>query len=210
MATRKKGAAKAAAVPGRRPAARPAAKGAAKGPAPAPAAIALEEFRRIPVFAGLGEGDARMFLSTMKERPVARGEPILLEGESGDGLFVLLEGSVSIVKRNAKGGERQVALLERNEVFGEMDLISDRPHTSGAKAAESSRLLFLPKKEFQRLLVAGNPGAASMVIYFARMLAGRLDEANRNMMSLLDGDRKSGGGSEFAEFKRRLLREWTF
>lgn len=197
----------------------PAKGSAAKSPAKAPpakaaaggaGAVPLEEFRRIPAFSGLGEEDARLFLSIMKERPAARGEPILLAGEVGDGLYVVLEGRVSIVKRNAKGGEREVAVLEKSEVFGEMDLISDRPHTAGAKAAESSRLLFLPKKEFQELLVAGNPGATSMVIYFARMLAGRLDASNRQMMTMLDEARKPSGGTEFAEFKRRLLKEWTF
>jgi CRP-like cAMP-binding protein len=205
VATRKPAKGKAAKGPS---AEGPAAGGSAAGGAGGP--IPLEEFRRIPAFAGLGEEDARLFLSIMRERPAARGEPILRHGEVGDGLFVVLAGRVSILKRNAKGGEREVAVLERNEVFGEMDLISDRPHTAGAKAAESARLLFLPKKEFQKLLVAGNPGATSMVIYFARMLAGRLDDRNRQMMEMLDQGRKPAGGSEFAEFKRRLLREWTF
>jgi CRP/FNR family transcriptional regulator, cyclic AMP receptor protein len=176
---------------------------------PAGSVISLADFRRIPAFAGMSEEDSRMFLDLMTERPVARGEPIFREGEVGDGLYVILGGRVSIVKKNAKGGEREVALLEKHEVFGEMDLISDRPHTSGAKGAEGSLLLFLPRGEFQRLLLERHPGATSMVIYFARMLAGRLDHRNQEMMSILEGERKPAD-TEFADFKRRLLREWAF
>lgn len=180
-----------------------AADAAAEGP------LALAEFRKIPAFSGMGEEDARLFLGLMKERPVARGEPLFREGETGDGLYVVLRGRVSIVKKNEKGGEREIAVLEKHEVAGEMDLISDRGHTAGAKGSESTVLLLLPKREFQRLLRDRNPGAISMLVYFSRMLAGRLDNQNKQMMAMLDGVKKPAG-SEFSEFKRRLLKEWSF
>jgi CRP-like cAMP-binding protein len=172
--------------------------------------VPLKVLRAVPAFATMSDGDAALFLSLMEERTAAAGEPLFREGDVGSGLYVVLEGGVSIHRRNAKGGDREIAVLDRNEVFGEMDLISDRPHTSGAKAKSDSRLLFLPKKEFQDLLRQGNPGAASMVVYFARMLAGRLDANNKRMLEMLDGPAKQPGSSEFAEFKRRLLKEWSF
>jgi len=171
--------------------------------------MALEELRRIPAFAGMSPEDAGAFMAAMEERTVTAGEPLFREGTLGEGLFVILEGRVGIFKSNAKGGEREVAVLDHHEVLGEMDLISDRPHTTGARVAADGRLLFLPKATFQRMLREGNPGAASMVVYFARMLAGRLDANNRRMMELLDA-RAKPAGSEFSEFKRRLLREWSF
>jgi CRP-like cAMP-binding protein len=157
----------------------------------------------------MSAADAGRFLSAMEVRVVAAGEPLFREGQHGDGLFVILEGQVGIHKGNAKGGERQVAVLDRHEVLGEMDLISDRPHTTGARVAADGRLLFLPKRTFQSLLREGNPGAASMVVYFARMLAGRLDANNRRMLEILDASARPAS-SEFSEFKRRLLREWSF
>jgi len=189
--------------------ARKAAAAKRAAAAPPEGAISLADFRKIPAFSGMGEEDARLFLGLMAERPVARGEPIFKEGETGDGLFVVLEGRVGIVKRNEKGGEREIAGLERHEVLGEMDLISDRGHTAGARGSESTRLLFLPKGKYQRLLRERNPGAISMLVYFSRMLAGRLDNQNKQMMAMLDGVRKPAG-SEFSEFKRRLLKEWSF
>ena len=172
-------------------------------------AISLGELHRIPAFATMSPADAAMFLAVMKERSVTAGEPLFQEGSLGDGLFIVLDGRVVIHKRNAKGGDREVATLERNEVVGEMDLISDRPHTTGARAASDGRLLFLPKRRFQEMLRSGNAVAASMVFYFARMLAGRLDANNRRMMEVLDAAAKPTS-SEFSEFKRRLLRDWSF
>lgn len=187
-----------------------AAKVGKKALTTAEAAISIADLRHIPAFAGMSIGDAAAFLSVMEERLSARGVPLFREGETGEGLFVILEGRVSITKKNAKGGEREVAVLERHEVFGEMDLISDRPHNSGAKGQQACRLLYLPKKAFQDLLRQGNQGAACMVVYFARMLAGRLDANNKKMLELLDGKQPAPGSSEFSEFKRRLLKEWSF
>jgi CRP-like cAMP-binding protein len=190
-----------------------AAKGGARkskaGGAAKAAAISLAELRKIPAFAAMTPADAEAFLETMQERSVAAGEPLFRESSLGDGLFVVLEGRVGIFKRNAKGGEREVAILERNEVLGEMDLISDRPHTTGARVLSDGRLLFLPKGRFQEMLRRGNAGAASMVVYFARMLAGRLDANNRRMLEVLDAAAQPAS-SEFSEFKRRLLRDWSF
>ena len=184
-------------------------KGKTTREVPKGAPIVLADLKAIPAFAALEDADAGKLLAVMSVRPVARGEPIFREGEVGDGLYAVLSGRVSITKKNAKGGEREVAILERHEVLGEMDLISDRPHTAGAKGNESAVLLFLPKGEFQAMLAAGSPGAAAMVKYFAVMLAGRLDANNRRMMEMLDNAPKQEG-TEFAEFKRRLLKEWTF
>lgn len=172
--------------------------------------IPLDELRRIPAFANLSDGDAADLLSVSSVRDLARGDVVFTEGQLGDGLYAILSGSVNVVKRNAKGGERVVATLGVNEIFGEMDLISDRPHTSGIRGAEGTRLLFLPKTEFQRMLRAGSAGATAMVCYFAVMLAGRLDANNRRMISVLDEGAPERRTSEFAEFKRRLLKDWTF
>ena len=181
----------------------------AGGGAKSAPSVRLEELRKIPAFASMTPADAALFLEVMKERSVTAGEPLFHEKSLGDGLFVILEGRVGIYKHNEKGGEREVATLEKNEVLGEMDLISDRPHTTGARAASDARLLFLPKGKFQDMLRAGNAGAASMVVYFARMLAGRLDANNRRMMQVLDASARPTS-SEFSEFKRRLLRDWSF
>jgi CRP/FNR family cyclic AMP-dependent transcriptional regulator len=184
-----------------------AARVAPKGGVTAPP-VSLEELRRIPAFAGLSDADAGQLLAVMSIRNVARGESIFREGELGDGLYAILQGKISIFKRNPKGGEREVVVLEKCEVCGEMDLISDRPHTAGARGAEGSTLLFLPRSEFQSLLLQGNPGATAMVMYFARMLAGRLDSANKKMMEILATPEPKA--NEFLEFKKRLLKEWTF
>jgi CRP-like cAMP-binding protein len=186
---------------------KPAAKGAK---APANSAPTKADLKKIPAFAAMGPSDLDTFLSLMEVRAATNGEPILREGTVGEGLFVILEGSVAIVRKNAKGGEREVAILEKSEVFGEMDLISDRPHTSGAKGRPGTRLLFLPKKAFQELLRKGNAGASALVIYFARMLSARLDANNKRMMEILEAPRDAARTGEFAEFKRRLLREWSF
>ncbi len=171
--------------------------------------VTLAALKGIPAFQGMNDADASTFLSLMTVRKVGAGEPVLREGQRGEGLFVILEGSMSITKKNDKGGEREVAVLDRHEIFGEAALVSDRLHTASAKGRQECRLLFLPREEFQRLLLGGNQGATSILAYFARVLAGRLEANNRRMLEIIDVAQRPAS-SEFAEFKRRLLKEWTF
>ena len=173
------------------------------------AGMTLADLERIPAFHGMDEDDAAAFLAHMSERRATAGEPIFREGEVGDGLFIIVDGSVSITRRNAKGGERELAVLTKDEVFGEMNLISDRPRTSGVRGKSDCRLLFFPRSEFQSLLRKGNRGATVLLLYFARVLAGRLDANNRKMMEVLDAAQRPAS-TEFSDFKRRLLKEWTF
>ena len=178
-------------------------------PGPAVQAVTLADLRNIPAFHGMDEDDAAAFLAHMTERRATAGEPIFSEGEVGDGLFIIVEGGVSITRKNAKGGERELAVLTKDEVFGEMNLISDRPRTSGVRGKSDCRLLFFPRSKFQDLLRKGNRGATVLLLYFARVLAGRLDANNRKMMEVLDAAQRPAS-TEFSDFKRRLLKEWTF
>jgi CRP-like cAMP-binding protein len=198
---------------GRAPTAEPCAPrepGAGTGKTPSSQAIGIAELRQIPAFARLSDDDAGQILAVAQVCDLARGMLVFDEGQLGLGLYAILSGSVQVIKRNDKGGERILATLDKNEVFGEMDLIGDRVHTTGIRGAEATRLLFIPKTEFQSMLRAGNSGATAMVVYFAVMLAGRLDANNKRMMAVLDEAMPEKRTSEFAEFKRRLLNEWTF
>ncbi len=194
----------------RRSAKRPTRGTAAAAAAPPPPVdLGLGDLRRIPAFGTVSDGDAATLLRVMEIRSLARGATVFEEGQEGAGLYAILSGRVMIRKRNAKGGDRELVTLVQNEVFGEMDLISDRPHTTSARGAEATRLLFLPKKAFRDLLRAGNPGATAMLSYFAVMLASRLDATNRRMLAMLESP-EAERTSEFSALKRRLLQEWTF
>ena len=85
-----------------------------------------------PVFARLSGEDlaplARMAEVLVRAR---RGERIFTEGEMGDALYVVVRGSVAILR-----GGTTLALLGAGEAFGEMAVLDEVPRSATAEAAE--------------------------------------------------------------------------
>lgn len=82
---------------------------------------------------------------------VAPQTDLIREGESGRGLYVVLQGAVDVWKR--VGDEKVLlATLKAGEVFGEMSLLDGVPAGATVTAAERSTVLFLARDYVERLM----------------------------------------------------------
>ena len=64
--------------------------------------------RRVPLFEGLDPEDLQRIASTAIEHVYPAGEPLVREGDVGDTLIVIVEGSVRVVKAEPDGSERLI------------------------------------------------------------------------------------------------------
>jgi CRP/FNR family transcriptional regulator, cyclic AMP receptor protein len=88
----------------------------------------------------------------------SEGQRIARQGEIEAGFFVVVAGSVRIVR----DGE-DVARLGPGEFFGELSLLDHAPRVASAVAAEPTTCLALPSWEFERLLET-EPGVATAIL----------------------------------------------
>lgn len=126
-------------------------------------AAALDKFTRerllhnllqtSPLFRPLDRKQRLELVRRFTAHDVAPGVRIIVEGQPGRGLFVLLSGQVDVTKID---GQQKVLLatLEPGDVFGEISLLHDEPATATVTAARQSTVLFLAKEIFQRLIAA--------------------------------------------------------
>ncbi len=87
---------------------------------------------------------------------VATGTPVINEGETGTGLFVVLSGEVEVSKTGPDGNPLPLATLRTGDVFGEMSLIRGGATTATVVAGRPATVLFLAREYVERL-VAGVP-----------------------------------------------------
>ena len=66
------------------------------------------------------------------------GETVIEEGTKGTSAFIILSGTVGVLKRSG-GKEVQLATLGQGQVFGEMGLIEDRPRSATVRALSEIR-----------------------------------------------------------------------
>ncbi|MCC6335199.1 MAG: cyclic nucleotide-binding domain-containing protein [Myxococcales bacterium] len=101
------------------------------------------------LFRPFSRSDRRELVQKFKARDVKKGEVLIKEGQSSDGLYVVLSGEVSV---SVKG--REVASLKEGELFGEMSLLTRSPATATVSSARHTSLLRLPREDFDRLILS--------------------------------------------------------
>lgn len=136
-----------------------------------------------PLFRNLDEAERAQILIIGQVRDFSAGQVIFREGDAGDGLFIVLKGSVRISKRSATG-EEALAVLEPPAFFGEMALIDLAARAADAIANEATELFFIPLKELRALIEAHHRVALKILYALCEVLAQRLRETNERYMSI--------------------------
>ena len=99
----------------------------------------------IPYFRSLPPADLHRIATRAVVRDVGRGGRVFEEGAPADGLFVVIDGRVRLV-RVARGGREQVLHSEGpGATLGEVPLLDGGGYVATAVASEPSRLLYLPR-----------------------------------------------------------------
>jgi CRP/FNR family transcriptional regulator, cyclic AMP receptor protein len=99
------------------------------------------------------------------------GEVIFKESDEAHQLYVIKSGAVTILS-----GNRKLAELSTNEIFGEMALIDDAPRSATAVAKTDVELVRISEKQFL-FLVSQTPYFALKVM---RVLARRLRATSKS------------------------------
>jgi len=108
----------------------------------------------------------------IETRRVRAGDVIFREGDKADELFVIKSGHVRI-----QVGNRTMADLAADNIFGEMALIDSEPRSATAVAITDVELVPVSEKQFL-FLVTQTPYFALKVM---RILAQRLRVTNKSL-----------------------------
>lgn len=111
----------------------------------------------------------------ISEVEVPAGKNIVVKGEPGSSMFIIVNGKVAVVD-----GERVVNTLGERSVFGELALLDTEPRTATIHALEDSLLFRLDQEPFYELMSDRIEVAMGTI----QMLAGNLRARVREVMEL--------------------------
>lgn len=113
----------------------------------------IRGLRSFPQLSSLSGSDLECLASAMRERPFPAGTVILREGEPGEEMYLLVEGSVDVLKTTPYGDPYVTATLEDSYhcSFGEMALIDRGRRSATIRAKTDCRTLSLSYEAFQTL-----------------------------------------------------------
>ncbi len=100
---------------------------------------------------GLVSDDLTQVLDSAEIITVSAGKPVITEGEEGNDIFVIRQGSM-IVEKNIGGKHVFLSYLPAGSYVGEMALLGNQRRTASVKAAIKSEVIKLQGSAFQELL----------------------------------------------------------
>jgi len=113
----------------------------------------ISYLKAVPLFASLdpSELDVIYRLSTNLKYP--KKKVIFLENEDGDKLYVILKGSVKIIKASESGEEIILAILREGEFFGDMSLLDNKPRSATVITNEDCQLMIINRSSFEKMVI---------------------------------------------------------
>ena len=131
--------------------------------------------RRVPLLADLSPADLKRVAAIATEHHFLDGEIIFEQDETGDEMYVVVSGEVSVLVKNENHKDKEVARRKAGETVGEMSVISGSLRSATLAAAGDVHLLCLDQKSFEGLL-RERPEVSLAVM---RMLCDRLLQATQ-------------------------------
>lgn len=131
---------------------------------------------------GLEPADVERVRATMDERRLRAGEQLFAQGDPGNELFVLTEGSMSIVQRDAQGRAAQrFVSFSPGMMFGEVAVLDGSGRSADATADTDAVVYTLPIRGLEEL----ERVAPHVVIRLYRNIAAHLSVRLRSSTSVV-------------------------
>ncbi|WP_129671057.1 cyclic nucleotide-binding domain-containing protein [Candidatus Chloroploca sp. Khr17] len=102
---------------------------------------------RVPLLSQLFPMERLALAGLLEPMHVARGNLIICQGEPASALYLLENGQVIVEQDGVT-----IATLGEGDFFGEMSLLTSKPHRANVRALTPTDVLALPGAEFYRLI----------------------------------------------------------
>ncbi|MBO0935425.1 response regulator [Fibrella sp. HMF5335] len=125
-------------------------------------------------------GNLQSLSADRKVHAVKKKQYVYSEGDEPTRLYFLQSGKVKTVRTNADGKELLTGLYNAGDFFGYMALLEGTDYTDSAVTLDDAELVYIPKADFQQLVLA-SPAVSQQ---FIRLLAGRVAERETQLLGM--------------------------
>jgi CRP-like cAMP-binding protein len=130
----------------------------------------IAALRRTRLFEELDENTLRVLAERAFERQFQKDELLFVAGEEARGLYVIVEGAVRAFRVSLDGREQVIHVERAGATIAEVPVFDDGTSPSTAAAEETTTVLFIDKRDVQRLCLE-HP---KITLAALKVLAGRL------------------------------------
>jgi len=127
-------------------------------------------FSDFAFFKNIDNQNLEKVIKFFKLNKFSKGDIVIRKGEQGGNFFIIVTGSVHVI--NDAG--ITISTLSKGDVFGEMSLICNEAVSATIQVREDTSILYIDQSNFRKIL----DHFPTIQLYFSRLMAGRLNQAN--------------------------------
>lgn len=146
----------------------------------------LLDLGEIHILSKLSAEELSLLRPAAEERHYAAGENIFKQGDTGDMLYLIRNGSIKIILPLSHGKHHHLATIDQGDFFGDMAFIDQATRSADAIAETECHLYTLSRHAFTQLEESAPHLAEQVFVGLARVLAERLRQADREIRALED------------------------
>jgi len=105
-----------------------------------------------PLFAQLTPQELKFLQASAQEKKFAGDREIFKEGDTGDGVYTVKQGTVQISGFVGKDVRHVFSRVQPGEIFGEMAVLENKPRSASAVAVGETVVYFIPRDAMLKLV----------------------------------------------------------
>lgn len=152
----------------------------------------VEFLKTVTLFEGLTDVQVQQVAAIMHEETLPTGQPIIQEGEEGDRMYIIQEGTVEVsrtltmkvAKRDFGQKEKTFIRLGSKFFFGEMALLENDVRSATVTTVTDCKLFVILRDDFNPLCENFPEIGYKILRNIAKTIAGRLRRTNQDVLKL--------------------------
>ena len=134
------------------------------------------------LFRGLDEGQMKKILAAGKEITMKKGQQIIKEGQTANGVYILRSGAVELMTTVEKGFALPISILrEPGDVFGTSALVPPHRYSLSARCVEKGMLFCMETSALRKLAAENRDIGCQMMMNLAAYFLERLKETRQEV-----------------------------
>ena len=155
--------------------------------------LIVDVIDRIKLFEDFEPGEVAGMAGYMTCYKAPAGIEIIREGDNGDFMLLVLDGSLEVVKKNSLGLPARIALVGAGKTLGEMSVIDGEPRFASCVALTDVQFAVLDREGLTRIIANEPKIGIKILMEFLMLLNQRLRTVSNQLVQCMEQKAKRIG-----------------
>jgi CRP-like cAMP-binding protein len=145
-----------------------------------PVAETLKFLESVQIFSQLSDASFLALARSGRFEHYSKGEMLFFQFDPSDTVYLVSNGSISIVLNSLDGREMVINEMHKGDLFGELGVFTKAPRSTSAVARSNSELFVIPRQAFLQVL----DNEPQLVRFILEITANRLQTSGKRESAL--------------------------